>query len=54
MNGLRHVVLAIGIAVAIFLAVTMSVNLWLTTAQPSEGYSSGGPVPSYTTPQLHP
>jgi len=54
MNGLLNGVVAMGLAITISLALTVSVHLWLATTSPSEEYSGGSPVPSYTTPELHP
>ena len=54
MNGLASSILTIGLAITIFLAITMSVRFWPTTGTPSEVPSGAAAVPSYTVSQLHP
>jgi hypothetical protein len=54
MNGLTKSVVTVGLAVAVFLAITMSVQFSLATAAPSEAPSHPTPVPSYRVSQIQP
>ncbi len=57
-GGLLHGVFAVGLAMAIFLALTVAVNLLLASAATSNGPGGGyaHPIPSYghVTPDPHP
>ncbi|HKW71668.1 MAG TPA: hypothetical protein VJQ08_02430 [Candidatus Dormibacteraeota bacterium] len=53
-NGLKLSVATVGVALAIFLPITIAVRFSIATAVPSEAASQPSPIPSYGVSHLHP